>query len=244
VVVEVAGRDLAFATVEGQHQEQLEFALRTIDFLARSSNNQKTSMALHVPPERLDSLQLTSVRWVSTLELPPGHYSLRVAGHAVHTGRTGSVFLDIDVPKFDDDRLWIGGLAVTSSSTALAVTAGTSPAALTLPSPATTARTFVRGDVITLSAGVTTPADFATGTIRLTVHPTSGPIDAPPILDRMMELTNREVAHQPRAWVLHTAALPTATYVLRLTLRDGDGRSADTAVLFDVVEPAALAQTP
>jgi hypothetical protein len=148
------------------------------------------------------------------------------------------VFLDIDVPDFTGERLWIGGLAVTSKPAALAVTAGPSPAVFNLPTPPTTARTFVRGDVLTLSAGLNTPQDFTTGAVRLTVRAAAAPADAPPLLDRTTDLTSREVAHQPRAWVIGTSALPAGEFVLRLTLRDARGRRVDTAMMFEVMEPA------
>jgi VWFA-related protein len=159
VVVEVAGGNLRFAETNGRHQERLEFALRSIDFLARSDHNQKTTVTLNLSPLQLEDLQRTQVRWLSTLEMKPGHYSLRVAGHGLQTATTGSVFLDIDVPRFDEDRLWVGGLAVASPQ-ALAVQAGSLDGDLGLSDPPTTKRTFIRGDEISLAAEAQAPASF------------------------------------------------------------------------------------
>jgi hypothetical protein len=239
VVVEIPGQDLRLGTspVDDHLHEQLEFALQTIDGLARPKGLQTTTLSLRVPPEALPTLRAGGVRWITTFTLPPGHYSLRAAAHGVETGRTGSVFLDLDVPPFQDERLGIGGLAVTSKPSALAVTSGPPPDALHLPTPPTTARTFVQGDVITLSAGVATPAGFTTGAIRLTVRAAAAAASDPPLLDRTTELPTREAALQPRTWVIDTAALPPGEFVLRLTLRDADGREVDTVMRFAITPP-------
>ncbi len=238
VIVEVFGKDLQFAEVNGQYQERLEFALRTIDSLGRSGHNQKTTVELTIPPNRIEDVRKTGVRWLSTLDVPSGRYSLRVAGQAIETRQTGSVFLDIDVPKFEEDKLWIGGLALTSPSAALAVTAGTSAAAFGLPGPPMTARTFVKGDVVTVSAEVSAPTEFTPGTFELTVKP-QRPADpqAAPLLQRTVDLPDREAAEQPRAWAVDTTELGAGQFVLRLTVRDKGGRPAETAALFEVVEP-------
>jgi hypothetical protein len=109
----------------------------------------------------------------------------------------------------------------------------------------TTARTFIRGDVITLSAGVSTPKNFTTCTLQLTVHPQEPTESAKPSLfDRTIEVASRDAAEQPRAWVLDTSVLTPGAFVLRLTLRDAGGRSANTAVLFDIVSPGDTQRTP
>jgi hypothetical protein len=230
---------LRFAETKGRHQERLEFALRTIDFLARSGHNEKAAVTLNLSPPQLEDLRATYVRWLSTLAMKPGHYSLRVAGHGVETGQTGAVFLDIDVPKFADERLWIGGLAV-SSPAALAVQAGTLPDDLGLSAPPTTMRTFPRGTEITISADVATPASFRGGTIRMTVRPERATGDSPPALDRTTTLADRPSAERAHAWTIDTSALGAGRFVLRLTLRETSGASADTAMLFDVRDPAEV----
>lgn len=45
-------------------------------------------------------------------------------------------------------------------------------------------------------------------------------------------------AEQPRAFAIDTTALGAGQFVLRLTVRDQDERTAETAVLFEVVEQA------
>jgi hypothetical protein len=120
------------------------------------------------------------------------------------------------------------------------MTSGTSPAALGLPGPPTTARTFVKGDVMTVGAELGVRRDFTSGAVDLTVHPQAAARDALPVLSRTLELADRTAAEQPRAFAVDTAVLDAGQFILRLAVRDQEGRRAETAVLFDVVEP----QTP
>jgi VWFA-related protein len=235
VVVEVAGRDLPFAEVDGRHHLQLEFAYRTIDSRARSDNNRTATLTFKLTPDQLAAVRRTSLRWLSSLDLAPGAYSYRVSGQVVGSRQAGVVFTDIDVPRFEPDRLWIGGVALTSLPAALGITAGSTTAALNLPGPPTTARTFVSGDVVTVSAGVVIPPSFARGAVRLTVH-AQDDVDGVPRLDRTIELPDRAAATQPRVWTLPARALGAGRYVLRLTLHDDRAQEARTAVLFEVVE--------
>jgi hypothetical protein len=235
VVVEVPGRDLPFADVDGQHHLQLEFAYRTIDSRARSDNNRTTTLTFKLTPDQLAAVRRTGLRWISSLDLAPGPYSFRVSGQVAGGRQAGLVFTDIDVPAFDADRLWIGGVALTSLPAALAITAGTTAAALNLPGPPTTTRTFVSGDVVTVSAGVVIPPAFTRGAVRLTVY-RQDDLTGTPRLDRTVELPDRAMAAQPRVWTLATSALGPGQFVLRLTLQDDRGREAQTAVLLEVVE--------
>ena len=242
VIVEASATPLEFAEKNGRFTERLEFGLLTADRLARQGNVQNVAMDLNLSPAELNQVRTSGVRWLTTLDLAPGHYSLRVAGHAVASNRTGTIFIDVDVPKYEDDELRIDGVALTSLPAALTMTSGTSPAALGLPGPPTTARTFVKGDVITVGAEIGVRRDFTSGAIELTAHPQSAAADAPPLLRRTLELADRTAAGQPRAFAVETAALGAGQFILRLAVRDQDGRRAETAVLFEVVEPQDPAQ--
>ncbi len=236
VIVEASARDLEFTETNGRFTERIEFGVLTADRLARQGNVQPVAMDLSLTAAQVAQVRRTGVRWLTTIDLEPGHYDLRVAGHAVGSNRSGSIFLDIDVPKYEDDALHIDGVVVTSLPAALTITSGTSPVALGLPSPPTTARTFVKGDVITVGAEIALRRDFQQGVVQLTVHPQSAPTDVLPLLTRTVELANRAAAEQPRAFALHTTALGPGQFVLRLTVRDQEDRSAETAVLFEVIE--------
>ncbi len=235
VVIEVAGRELSFASVGKHYRTQLEFALRTIDFLGRSDNNRKATLTFNLTPAEFELVRHTGVRWLSTLDMPAGRYNLRVAARAVGSNKSGSVFADLDVPKLDDDTLWIGGLALTSLPAILATTGGTTTVGLGLPTPPTTGRIFVAGDVLTISAEIATPREFDRGSVQLAVHTQSDPPGSRPILEWTVELSSRDAAHRSRSFAVPTGALGVGDFVLRLTVRDTNGRRAETAVLFEVV---------
>jgi hypothetical protein len=63
------------------------------------------------------------------------------------------------------------------------------------------------------------------------------------VLSRTLERADRTAAEQPRAFAVDTAALGAGQFIVRLAVRDQEGRRAETAVLFDVVEPPNLPQT-
>ncbi len=237
VIVEVLGRDLQFSDVNGRFNERLELALVAIDSSARFSAIQPVAMDLSLEPAQLHRVRTAGVRWVTAVDLPTGRYNLRVAGQAVGSNRTGSIFLDLDVPPFSDNDLAIHGLALTSLPAALAVTSGASLVPFGLPHPPTAARTFVKGDVITLGMEIATPPTFANGALELAVRSQTAPAAAVPTLRRVLTLADREAVSRPRFFVVDTAALAAGPYVLRLTLRDGSGQSAETAVVFEVIEP-------
>jgi len=236
VIVEAAGTDLQFAEGNGRFTERIEFAVLTADRLARQGNVQPVAMDLSLTAAQVAQVRHTGVRWLTTLDLEAGHYSLRVAGHAVASKRTGAIFLDIDVPKYEDDDLRIDGVALTSRPAALTLTSGTSPIALGLPGPPTTARTFVRGDVITVGAEIGVRRDFKAGAVQLAVHAQTAARDTAPLLKRAVDLADRPAAEQPRAFAIDTTALGAGQFVLRLAVRDQYERTAETAVLFEVVE--------
>jgi VWFA-related protein len=237
VIVEVLGRDLQFTDADGRSNERLELALVAIDSVARFSSIQPVAMDLSLTPEQVHRVRTAGVRWITTVDLPAGRYSLRVAGQAVGSNRTGSIFLDLDVPSFSDNDLAIRGVALTSLPSALAITSGTSLVPFGLPHPPTAARAFVKGDVITLGMEIATPPGFANGAIELSVRSQAADAAAPPALRRILTLADREAVERPRFFVVDTAPLAAGPYVLRLTLRDGSGKSTETAVLFEVIQP-------
>jgi VWFA-related protein len=236
VIAEASGAHLQFAEKNGRFTERLEFGLLTADRLARQGNVQPVAMDLSLTAAQLAQIRHAGVRWLTTIDLDPGHYSLRVAVHALHTNRTGAIFLDVDVPQYDDNRMWIDGVALTSRVAPLTATSGTSPMSLGLPGPPTTARTFVKGDVITVGAEIGLRRDFTNGAVELTVHEQSAEREAPPALTRTVPLADRATAEQPRAFAIDTAALGPGQFVLRLAVRDQENRRAETAVLFEVIE--------
>jgi hypothetical protein len=237
VIVEAGAKDLEFVETDGMFTERLEFGLVAVDRLARPSNTQNVAMDLKLTAAQLGQVRHTGVRWLTTLDLPPGQARLRLAAHAVGSNQSGTIFLDVDVPKYEDDDLRIDGVALTSVPAALAPTSGTSPTALGLPGPPTANRTFVKGDVVTVVAEIGLSRDFVRGALELVL--TGLPDDGSAIRRWTVDLPDAAAAVLPRPVDVDTANLNAGKYILRLIVRDSDNKSASTAVVFDVV-----AQTP
>ncbi len=168
LIVEIDGAGLAFREAPGQFSDRLELAVKTVDDLAVEGHRSATEMNL--PPlsaQQRERLERAGIRWLTTIEAAPGHYSLRVAAHSTAAGRTGSVFVDLDVPPFDPGSVRLGDLAVTSTSAGEAPTAGTSSILPPLPGPATTRRVFRTDEIITIAATIEASAlPVVTTTLR------------------------------------------------------------------------------
>jgi hypothetical protein len=166
VVLEIDGGALAFREENGQYSERLELAVKMLDDLAYEGHRSATEMTL--PPlsaAQRDRIARTGLRWLTTIDAAPGHYSLRVAAHATTAGRTGSVFIDVDVPPIDAAEVFLAELSVTATSAADTPTAGTPSILPPLPGPATTRRVFRLGETIAVAAAIassTTPVTTAT----------------------------------------------------------------------------------
>ncbi len=240
LVVELAGKELQFAEANGRSTERLELGFVAIDGLARMAGFQPAAVDLSLTPAQVTQVRATGLRWLTSVQLAPGTYSLRVAGRAVGSNRAGSVFLDIVVPDYAAGDLRIDGVAITSLPAALTITLGASTIPLGLTGPPTAARTFVKGDVITVGVEVISSArTFTSGAIELGVRPQGAP-EGKPVLQRILTLADRAAIDRPRLFQVNTAELTAGAYVLSLTVRDTSGKAADTAVLFEVIEK----QTP
>ena len=85
---------------------------------------------------------------LSSLDLPPGRYELRVSAHRESTKELGSVYATIDIPDFARRPVSLSGLVFTSA-------AGGAPAmpddlAGVVPVLPTTRREFAAGDAVTV----------------------------------------------------------------------------------------------
>jgi VWFA-related protein len=77
---------------------------------------------------------------LSRIDLAPGRYQIRLAAHSAMTGKTGSVYFDVNVPDFDRDPLQLGDLVL--SVTPVTAAAPTDAAETLIPVIPTSRRTF------------------------------------------------------------------------------------------------------
>jgi VWFA-related protein len=245
LIVEVAGQDLAFEERDGRLHEVIQFATVAYSDKGRRGPERTTEMRLRLTPAERDRLTTTGVRWVSVLDLPRGRHDLRVAARATRTDRQGSVYVDVDVPRFDTE-MTTSGLAVTSRTAAATFMTGGPILLPPLPAPPTVQRRFVTGDVLAVSAEVYQPTD-GRGLLRRRV---TEPVPTE-LRIRITEATSlqRVVVDQPLpvmaqghrtpyvSFAINTANIGAGRFVMRLVRvgKDPPGDLAPGAVPFEVV---------
>jgi len=137
-----------------------------------------------------DSPQVPALELLSRLALPPGSYELRVSAESALLATAGSVYVDVDVPDFDDLDLALSGIIIASDGTIPSVPAD--PMEDLLPAPPTARRVFG-------------PSDRATAFLRL--YRAGNAATAPAELDTSIEGQGEIVWSQQNA----VAAAPPGT---------------------------------
>ena len=147
----VGARDLPLTEKDGTFRNDLEIVLSATDYGGKAYPGDRATLALNLKPDSVPRLRAGGFRMLNQLDLPPGRYQLRVAAREGNTKRAGSVVYDLDVPDFSKEKLSMSGLALTSASSGLTMTARPKdPLAKMLPGPMTTYRDFMPGDEIAL----------------------------------------------------------------------------------------------
>ena len=184
-----------------------------------------------VPPAE----QPPDVSAVATLHLRPGLSTIKAAVRT-DDGLVGSVFLDVDVPKLND-QLALSDIEVATLD-ARTLVVGKPPAFLTrsLHGPPTTTRTFNDGDTIAFYGQVYAKNDEQTATALYTVR------DATGRLQRRSALWLQPIAEGPGATTGHSAipagstsaGLRPGSYTLNVEAADAEGYTAVKRIAFDV----------
>jgi VWFA-related protein len=84
---------------------------------------------------------------ITRMDLKPGPYQFRLAVNDVNGSRSGSVYVDVDVPDFANAPISLSGVVLASSSAPIAAPRDGLPALL--PVVPTTGRSFTRDDRVT-----------------------------------------------------------------------------------------------
>jgi VWFA-related protein len=151
----VAGRDLPLAEREGSFRNDLEIALVASDARGKVFPGGRNTVNLTLKPDTVPRLRAAGFRVITSIDLPPGRYQLRVAAREGNTRRAGSVLYDIEVPDFFSEPLSMSSLALTSATSRLAPTARPKdPLVKLLPAPLSSYRQFVQDDELALFAEV------------------------------------------------------------------------------------------
>ncbi len=109
VIVEIDGTRVGQRTADGILE--LEQGLLTVNESGKAANGTRRLLTLRPTDAQWAVLAASSLRSVWAVDLPPGRHQLRVAALQSGSGRGGSVYLDIIVPK---EPHWPAGLLVAS----------------------------------------------------------------------------------------------------------------------------------
>jgi VWFA-related protein len=154
VTVQTPGGAFKLVQAGQQWNDTLELSVVATTPKGRTKgNDNKIELNLRERNRRIaDAL---GFRVLQTLLLPPGQYQLRVAGRAVNSDTTGSVFYDFEVPDFAKAPLDMSGVLLSSAMAGILPTAGTyEPLKGVLPAPPTTWRDFNALDTLAVVAEV------------------------------------------------------------------------------------------
>ena len=147
----VGGRDLSLVEKSGTFHNHLELAWLAADAKGKLFPGDRNTIDLNLKADSVARLRAGGFRVITTLDLPPGRYQVRIAAREGNTRRSGSVLYDVEVPDFAKERLSMSGIALSSMASALAPTARPKdPLSKILPGPLSTYREFAQNDEIAL----------------------------------------------------------------------------------------------
>lgn len=151
----IGGRDLPLVEKDGSFRNDLEIIISATSSDGKVTAGDRNTLNLTLKPDSVPRVRAAGFRMVSSIDLPPGRYQLRIAAREANAKRAGSVVYDLEVPDFSKEPLLMSSVALTSGSTSFSPTARPKdPLAKLLPGPLTTFREFPQNDEIALFAEV------------------------------------------------------------------------------------------
>ena len=147
IEVTVARRDLA--GTDGRIADELKYSLLVADMKSGKVVKQLTNSASVSSSGSAASPSATiSYQMPMTPELPPGRYQLRASAISTKLSRSGSVYLDLDVPDFTASPLVLSGLVVGYAERPRVTQARPAGAAAIVPFDPSLDREFTRADTV------------------------------------------------------------------------------------------------
>ena len=151
----IAGATLPLTEKDGMFRNNLELAVVAVDQKGKSFSAGRNTLDLNMKPDTAKRLRALGFRVISQIDLPPGHYTLRIGAREANTRKAGSVSYDLEVPDFKKDKLLMSSIAMTSAVSSLAPTARSKdPLQQLLPGPLSSYREFPQADEVAIFAEV------------------------------------------------------------------------------------------
>ena len=147
----INGTTLPFAEDAGMLKNDIEAIAVATNDKGKTFATGRNTVNLNMKPDTAKRVAATGLRVISSMDLAPGHYTLRVAVREGNTRKSGSVNFDLDVPDFLKDPLTMSDIALTSQLSGVAPTIRPKdPLEKFLPGPLTSYREFTPNDEIAL----------------------------------------------------------------------------------------------
>ena len=148
----VNGSSLPLAEAEGgMMKNDLEAIAVATNDKGKTFATGRNTVTLNMKPDTAKRVAATGFRIISSMDLAPGRYTLRVAVRESNTKKAGSVNFDLEVPDFLKDPLTMSDIALTSQLSGVAPTIRPKdPLEKMLPGPLTSYRQFPQADEIAL----------------------------------------------------------------------------------------------
>lgn len=151
----INGSSLSFVEKDGTFRNDLEMLIVASDDKGKSYSTDRNTVNLNMKPDTATRVKSTGFRYISSLDLPPGRYLLRVAAREANAKKAGSVTFDLQVPDFSKEPLLLSGVAITSALSGSAPTVRPKdPLEKLLPGPLSSYREFPVVDEVAFFAEV------------------------------------------------------------------------------------------
>jgi len=151
VSVEMQASQFRFTESDGVYSNLLTMVLTPIEQNGKVWPGKQTKAKLDLQPDTFEAATANGVRVLSSIDIPPGRYQIRVSATEEGAGRTGSVLYDLEVPDFYEDPLAMSGVALTALSGGQVPTMGSEGIIAPLVAgPTIATREFLKGDAIAL----------------------------------------------------------------------------------------------
>lgn len=151
----IGGAGLPFVEKDGTFRNDLEILMIATDEKGKSFSSDRSTVNLNMKPNTAERVKATGFRVISSLDLAPGRYQLRVGVRENNTKKAGSVAYDLRVPDFAKEKLSMSGVAVTSALSGLVPTVRPKdPLEKLLPGPLSSYREFAAVDELAFFAEI------------------------------------------------------------------------------------------
>ncbi len=147
----IPGPALALTEADGLSRNNIELAIVAVNQSGKTFSGGRNTLDLNMKPDTTARAQALGFRVISTMDVPPGRYTLRVGAREANTLKAGSVSYDFEVPDFTKEKLLMSSIALTSAASSIAPTARQKdPLQQLLPGPLSSYREFPQDDELAL----------------------------------------------------------------------------------------------